>query len=264
MSFNTILNKTNLFFINGVIVGLALGYLFFNNPPGKNLSNQNKPKGKICLIIDDFGYSENDLTRDFLSLDNDFTISIIPGHKYSEDIAHLASKYGFETIVHMPLEPFNWDGETEKKYQLTSKMNFDEVFLRVENAFNEIPSAVGMNNHQGSKASENLQLLKNLARSLKVLDKYFIDSYTSTDSRAFITMRQHGVKTDVRQLFLDHEENPDSVRNKINQLIQMAGKMDIVVGIGHVKLVTYNILKEEIPRLKKEGYEFLNASEIVR
>ena len=40
--------------------------------------------------------------------------------------------------------------------------------------------------------------------------------------------------------------------------------MDIVVGIGHVKLATYNILKEEIPRLKKEGYEFLNASEIVR
>ena len=34
MSFNTILNKTNLFFINGVIIGLALGYLFFNSPPG--------------------------------------------------------------------------------------------------------------------------------------------------------------------------------------------------------------------------------------
>ena len=162
------------------------------------------------------------------------------------------------------MEQLDWDGENENTYQLTEQLNFDEVFKRVENAFEEIPSAIGMNNHQGSKATENLQLVKDLARSLKKLDKFFIDSYTSPESRAFITMRQFGVKTEVRQIFLDHQEHPDSVRQKLNELLKLTEVMEVVVAIGHVKQVTYEILKEEIPRLKQEGYVFMNASEIVR
>ena len=106
--------------------------------------------------------------------------------------------------------------------------------------------------------------MKDLARSLKKLDKFFIDSYTSPESRAFITMRQFGVKTEVRQIFLDHQEHPDSVRQKLNELLKLTEVMEVVVAIGHVKQVTYEILKEEIPRLKQEGYVFMNASEIVR
>ena len=158
----------------------------------------------------------------------------------------------------------DWDGENENTYQLTEQLNFDEVFKLVENAFEEIPSAIGMNNHQGSKATENLQLMKDLARSLKKLDKFFIDSYTSPESRAFITMRQFGVKTEVRQIFLDHQEHPDSIRQKLNELLKLTEVMEVVVAIGHVKPVTYEILKEEIPRLKQEGYVFMNASDVVR
>lgn len=261
---STITSQIKLFFIYGIVIGLICGYFIFRQKSYKRLPILTDPKGKICLIIDDFGYSENDLIRDFLSLPKDFTVSVIPGHKYSEDMAHLASKYGFETILHMPMEPLDWDGESEKTYQLTDKLNFEEVFKRVKNAFDEIPSAIGMNNHQGSKATESLQLVKDLARSLKLLDKFFIDSYTNPESRAFITMRQFGVKTEVRQIFLDHVEHPDSIREKLDELVSLTEKMDVVVGIGHVKPVTYEILKEEIPRLKQEGFVFLNASEIVR
>ena len=264
MSQSFISSGTKLFFIYGLIIGLLIGFFIFRPKSIENLQIPPESKGKICLIIDDFGYSENELTREFLYLPNDFTVSIIPGHTYSEDIAHLASKYGFETMVHMPMEPFNWDGESEKRYQLTENLNFNEVFERIKNAFNENPWAVGMNNHQGSKATENLQLMKDLGRSLQQLDKFFIDSYTSPESRAFITMRQLGVKTEVRQIFLDHQEHPDSVRQKLDELLKLTEVMDVVVGICHVKPVTYEILKTEIPRLKEEGYEFLNASDVVR
>jgi polysaccharide deacetylase 2 family uncharacterized protein YibQ len=40
--------------------------------------------------------------------------------------------------------------------------------------------------------------------------------------------------------------------------------MDIAVGIGHVKPVTLEVLKEEIPKLKREGYEFIALSRAVR
>ena len=43
---------------------------------------------------------------DFLTLPNDFSMSIIPGYDYSEDMAHMAFKYGFETLLHMDTYTF--------------------------------------------------------------------------------------------------------------------------------------------------------------
>ena len=40
--------------------------------------------------------------------------------------------------------------------------------------------------------------------------------------------------------------------------------MDIAVGIGHVKPITLEVLKKEIPRLESEGYRFIRLSEAVR
>lgn len=249
-----------------LLIGIIILYIAFLVMYTKNESSieHNKIKGRICLIIDDFGNSENDLHRDFLTLSNDITISIIPGQSYSEDIAHMAYKYGFEIMVHMPMEAFNWDHNNIDKYILTEGLSFQQVNNRLENAFVELPNALGINNHQGSKATENIQLMKNVARSLKKMDKYFIDSYTSVNSKAFITMRQNGVKTEIRQIFLDNIEHPDSIMENLDKLIELSHSMDVAIGIGHVKEETYKILKEQIPILKEKGYYFLNVSEIVR
>ena len=96
----------------------------------------------------------------FLTLSNDITISIIPGQSYSEDIAHMAYKYGFEVMVHMPMEAFNLGHNNLDKYILIEGLSFQEVNNRLENAFIELPNALGINNHQGSKATENIQLMK--------------------------------------------------------------------------------------------------------
>ena len=35
-----------------------------------------KPKGKICLVIDDFGYAHNETIDGFMSLDNSITLQL--------------------------------------------------------------------------------------------------------------------------------------------------------------------------------------------
>ena len=138
-----------------------------------------------------------------------------------------------------------------------------KVELRIDKAFLEIPMAMGMNNHQGSKATANLQLMKNIARSLKKRNKFFLDSFTNPESRGFITMRRFGVKTELRQV-LDHIEDSLYIHSQIDSLVQLSHIMDVAIGIGHVKPLTLEILKKEIPRLKSSGYEFVPLSKIVR
>ncbi|MBT5078267.1 MAG: divergent polysaccharide deacetylase family protein [Candidatus Marinimicrobia bacterium] len=221
-------------------------------------------KGTICLVIDDFGYAHNETIEGYFSMEKDFSVAIIPGHIYSQSIGEIADSLGFETIIHMPMEPFNYDSLSEKGFILSESLNAKEVEERIDLAFLEIPTAVGMNNHQGSKATANLQLMKNVARSLKKRDKFFLDSFTNPESRGFITMRRFGVKTELRQVFLDHVEDTIHIQNQLDSLVQLSHSMDVAIGIGHVKPITLEILKKEIPRLKSEGYRFVSLSKIVR
>ena len=121
-----------------------------------------------------------------------------------------------------------------------------------------------MNNHQGSKATESLQLMKDVARTLKKMDKFFLDSFTNPESRGYITMRRYGVPTQLRQVFLDHVESPHQIKTNLDSLAALSHEMDIAVGIGHVKPITLEVLKKEIPRLKSEGYRFIRLSQAVR
>ena len=59
-------------------------------------------KGKIAIIIDDFGYRNDYVTDGFLALKADLTYAVIPGHEHSYFFSEKAKSAGFEVIVHMP------------------------------------------------------------------------------------------------------------------------------------------------------------------
>ena len=163
----------------------------------------------------------------------------------------------------MPMESHEEDN-IKYAVSLNEKLNAALVEEKIQFAFNEVPTALGMNNHQGSKATENLQLMKDIARTLKNMDKFFLDSFTNPESRGYITMRRYGVPTQLRQVFLDHVEEPGQIKFNLDSLATLSHHMDIALGIGHVKPITLKVLKQEIPRLKSEGYNFIRLSEAVR
>ena len=220
-------------------------------------------KGTICLVIDDFGFANNKNIKDFFQLNNNITAAIIPGAPYSKMLGKYADSIGIETIIHMPMESYE-DDDTKYPISLNEKLNATLVEERIRFAFKEVPTALGMNNHQGSKATESLQLMKNIARTLKKIDKFFLDSFTNPESRGYITMRRYGVPTQLRQVFLDHVEDPSIIKFNLDSLVTLSHYMDIAVGIGHVKPATLNVLKHEIPRLESEGYKFIRLSQAVR
>ena len=71
----------------------------------------------------------------------------------------------------MPMESYEKDN-AKYAISLNEKLNAALVEERIRIAFKEVPTALGMNNHQGSKATESLQLMKHLARTLKKMDKF--------------------------------------------------------------------------------------------
>ena len=222
---------------------------------------------KIALIIDDFGYQRNIFTEGFMTFGEKLTLAVIPGLRYSALLHSEGVDAGHEVIIHMPMEPENYNGRNDEDYILLYGMNREDVVSRIRSAFQELPRAVGMNNHEGSLGTRDTTLLAYLADELKEREKFFIDSYTTPDTQADRIMRKLGVSTVGRDVFLDNRDDKRSIRRQLQILAARARSRGYAVGIGHVgasHLNTLEVLREEIPKLKDQGFEFIFVSEIVR
>lgn len=218
--------------------------------------------GKIVLVIDDFGYRNDAVSDGFLKLNVPITCAIIPGHRQTSHFAKKAIAAGQEVIIHMPMESaLNTPGEDE--YKLRSGMTSEEIEWRMNEVLREMPEAVGMNNHQGSKATTDGKVMTVVGSVLKKHEKYFLDSRTVSNTVGEKTMRHLGVPTARRHVFLDNDSSLDQIKAQLNILVRLAKKRGMAIGIGHAKPNTLQVLKEKIPILIDEGFQFEFASKIV-
>jgi len=219
-------------------------------------------KGKIGIIIDDFGYRNDEVSDGFLELNAYLTYAVIPGHEYSTSFGEKAVKAGYEVIVHMPMEN---TGKTygEEEFVLTTEMDNETIQRRINTAFNQIPTAIGMNNHQGSSASADQRVMSSMARIMKERNLFFIDSRTTVETIAETTMEVFGVPTARRNVFLDNDDDEEKIIEQFMKLVKKSEELGSAIGIGHVKPKTLKVLKKHIPELQKKGFKFEFVSKML-
>jgi polysaccharide deacetylase 2 family uncharacterized protein YibQ len=217
--------------------------------------------GKAAIIIDDFGYSYNDLVQEFLTCNQPLTISIIPGLEETKRVARDAELNNRKILIHMPMEPegekFSADG-----YTILAGQNPGTVRLRVRSAFAEIPAAVGMNNHQGSKATADKKTMRAVLEEIKRQKKIFVDSRTSSQSVAVDIARSLRVPIAVNQVFIDAKDDEDFIRGQLNKMADLAVQQGHVVAIAHMRKSTWRVLRETMPQLSNRGIEFVYITDL--
>jgi len=219
--------------------------------------------GVIVLVIDDFGYRNDNISDGFLNLSIPITCAIIPGHTASKKFAEKAVSYGKEVIIHMPMESENYSpGEDE--YKLLTSMTSELLENKLIQAFESLPEAIGMNNHQGSKATSDSKTMTVLASVLKDRGKYFIDSRTSSLTIGEKTMVSFGVPTARRNIFLDNNNDLDKIEEQMNKLANSAKNNGFAVGLGHARKNTLSVLEKVVPGLLDKGFVFQFASQVVK
>ena len=216
----------------------------------------------IVLVIDDFGYRNDSISDGFLELPVPITCAVLPGHNQSSRFAKKAINAGKEVIVHMPMQSaIASSGEDE--FKLKIGMTSEEIEWRLNEALNEIPEAVGINNHQGSKATTDGKVMAVVASVLKNKNKFLLDSRTSSKTVGENTMRSVGVPTARRHIFLDNDLSIENISKQLDKLVTVAEKKGLAIGIGHVKGNTLKVLEEKIPALVEQGFEFKFLSQVV-
>ena len=274
------LNIQNLTIVTLIIIIIVLGASNFAAlrkldllTRGSEIKNQERTEavkdidqdtlGVIVLVIDDFGYRNDNISDGFLNLSIPITCAIIPGHTASKKFAEKAVSYGKEVIIHMPMESENYSpGEDE--YKLLTSMTSELLENKLIQAFESLPEAIGMNNHQGSKATSDSKTMTVLASVLKDRGKYFIDSRTSSLTIGEKTMISFGVPTARRNIFLDNNNDLDRIEEQMNKLANSAKKNGVAVGLGHARKNTLSVIEKVVPDLLDKGFIFQFASQVVK
>jgi len=219
-------------------------------------------KGKIAIVLDDWGYSFEyfDLVR---SIRQPLTLAILPNLPYSQRIAVEAKKKGFEVILHLPMEPYPREDLVLEKDTIMTDMDDLTIDDIVSKQIKRIPYASGVNNHMGSKATEDSRVMRVVFEELKKQNLYFLDSVTS-NSVCPIVAQEVKINFTKRDVFLDNENDPEYIKSQIIKLKEEAEVRGYAIGIGHARRVTLEVLREIMPKLQKEGFKFVTASELAR
>jgi polysaccharide deacetylase 2 family uncharacterized protein YibQ len=218
--------------------------------------------GRIALIIDDFGGGDTEIAERFCTLSQPITLAIFPGTEKSQEIADLALQRGHEVIVHLPMEPHDTEKDPGDGAILVSQPT-DTIRAMTRRLLRSLPQAVGVNNHMGSKATEDPRVMRVVLDEVKRQKKFFIDSRTSSRSVAYTLARRMGVRTAKLELFLDNEDDDDEVKKRLYELSDLATQDGEAIGIGHDRETTIEVLQEVLPQLERRGFRFVKASEIV-
>lgn len=219
--------------------------------------------GKIALIIDDFGYQDQQAVAGFINLPFPITYAVIPGLPHAETIARHLHRLGKAVIIHMPMEALERQVE-RNGYELLVDMPEKEIRRRVRQALRAVPYAEGMNNHMGSRATTNKKLLTALFAELQSAKLFFIDSQTNNDTQAFALAGQAGIATALNDTFLDNVENVTHIEQKLALLADLAAQHGYAIGIGHPYPATLQVLRAKAPQLQKEGLEFVPVRTLVQ
>ncbi len=217
---------------------------------------------KVAIIIDDLGLNLS-IANALLDLEIPLSFSILPGLAYSEEIARRAHFSNRDVLFHIPMEPQKYPEIDPGPYSLLSSMGPKTLEKTLKEGLASIPYVIGANNHMGSKLTEDKWAMRLVLGHLKKLGLFFIDSRTSSRSKAFQVARKMGLRTAKRNVFLDSERNRDFIVKQFRKLKISALSKGSSIGIGHPNRITLSVLKEVIPRFRESGIRFVSVSELV-
>lgn len=216
---------------------------------------------KVAIIIDDIGY-DSKIAKQFLELDGVLTFSILPHSPAQKKIVALAEANGFEIMLHLPMEPFEYPNVNPGPGTLLTTMTPDQLISQLEKNLEAIPAIKGVNNHMGSKMTAQSNQMYQIFSVLKKRGLYFIDSRTTAKTQGRPSARLFQVPFAERDVFLDHSQKPEFIEKQIRELIRIARQNGQAVGIAHPHPLTLKILKDALPDLRKQ-VQLVPASKVV-
>jgi uncharacterized protein len=216
---------------------------------------------RLAVILDDVASNPSSVDAIF-ALHYPLTLSVLPNHPRSAQIAQEAHRRGYQVMLHLPMESIA--NETPEPAELRPGMSSAQISSALDSMLATVPDAAGVNNHQGSLATSNPQLMAELMPLLHAHHLFFVDSRTTAASTAYEQARSAGVPSASRNVpFLDDIQDVAAIRKQLELAFKDAREKHEAIAIGHPHPETLQALSELLPRAESQGIRLVHVSELV-
>ena len=219
-------------------------------------------RGKLIFVIDDVGNNVDEL-RPFLSVPGPLTLSIMPQRPFTLESYHLILNAGKVPILHQPMQA---DGnQNPGAGAIYTSMTKQQVDATLQKNLEGMDAIRWVNNHEGSKATSNIDTMTYVLSYLKGRGIHFLDSRTSRATQVKNAALRLGLPYYKRNsYFLDNIVNKADILKEIDSGLQVAQKEGYAVMIGHVwDKDLARILTNLYPKLKAQGYEITDIRSLL-
>lgn len=218
----------------------------------------------LAIVVDDFGYYYNGIVEGFLSIDAPITLSVIPRTHHANRIAEEAHRSGKAVIAHIPMEPIEYPAEDPGEGALMVGQDVETLRELVAKGLDSSPLFEGVNNHMGSRAMLDRQVVEVLLTEALERNLYFVDSKTIAGGVAREVADSLELPFGENRLFWDTGfDTREEILANLDYLGKVALRCGGAIGIGHPRRVALEALIEKLPEFEELGIRLVFLRELV-
>lgn len=219
-------------------------------------------KAKIVIVMDDLGLNKR-RARQTVALPGPLTLAYMAyAHDLDQQMTQ-ARAAGHELMLHVPMEPRSTSIDPGPNV-LLSGLPKDELLKSINWNLDQTDSVVGINNHMGSRFTSDLEGMQTVTEVLNERGLLFLDSVTSGSSVAHTAAEDAGIPFAVRNVFLDHDDDLESIKRQLRATESVANRTGVAIAIGHPRDKTLEALREWLPTLSERGFQLVPISAVAK
>lgn len=222
------------------------------------------PRGRpmIAVVLDDVGVARSHAEL-AINLPGVITLSFMT---YAHDVADMAARArakGHELMLHVPMQPL--DGDVDAGPQaLTVDLSERDLLMRLAWGLDRFPGYIGINNHMGSRFTQDERGMRIVLNELKRRGLLFLDSRTISASVGDRLAAGMGVAHVARDVFLDDEMDQAAVMRQLAQAEKVAASKGHAIAIGHPHPATIAAIRAWMPGAEARGFVLVPLSAVAK
>ena len=222
------------------------------------------PGRPVAVIIDDIGFDLR-IVEELAGIPAPIAFAVLPHAPHAVEAARLLHAAGKEILLHLPMEPHSYPGESPGAGALMADMDGGEIRRQIREDLAAVPFVSGVNNHMGSRFMEDEARLAIVMEELRAKGLFFVDRRTTADSRGRESAGRARVRFAARDIFIDDAPGYAAALENLTGVFRQERRNGApLLMIGHPHMETVRAIRDALPFWQKEGVKVIPVSAYLR
>ncbi len=186
----------------------------------------------LVIVIDDIGENMK-ILKGLVNLDVPLTCAVWPSATHTRPAVDLILKKHRDLLIHFPMEPKGYPRYKPGKHALFVSMSNEEIKKEIQFNLSQIPEAIGVNNHMGSRFTGYKPGMTTALTEFGKHGLFFLDSLTTGKSVGRSVAQSVAIPFYERDVFLDNVKDVNTIIHQLKKAENVALKQGYAIAIGH-------------------------------